>query len=174
VTASVPALNLKFTDEELLEFNSNLKVLPPLRTENDRQALLQGIKDHTIDFITSNHVPLEEEAKKLEFSFAEFGAAGLETAFLLSWQTLTKELDLKLEDMVRLWSRSPRKMLDIESPAIRPGGMANLTLFQPGVPWQVNAQLLQSKSSNAPLVGEVFEGRILGIINGRKSEIFDH
>jgi dihydroorotase len=173
VTASVPVLNLRFTDEELLEFNSNLKVLPPLRTENDRQALLKGIKDHTIDFITSNHVPLEEEAKKLEFSFAEFGAAGLETAFLLSWQSLKKELDLNLEDMVRLWSRSARKVLNIDSPLISPGVMANLTLFQPGISWQVDAKSLQSKSSNNPLIGEVFEGSILGIINGRKSEIFD-
>lgn len=173
VTASVPALNLKFTDEELFDFNARLKVLPPLRTEPDRQALLEGIKDHTIDFITSNHVPLEEEAKKLEFSFAEFGAAGLETAFLLSWQTLKKELKLNLDDMARLWSRSAREMLDVDSPTITPGVMANLTLFQTGVPWQVDVKSLRSKASNYPLDGEVFEDRILGIINGRKSEIFD-
>ncbi len=171
VTASVPALNLKFTDQELLNFNSNLKVLPPLRTETDRQALLEGIKDQTIDFLTSNHVPLEEEAKKLEFSFADFGAAGLETAFLLSWQILKEEVSL--EDMVRLWSRAPREMLKITLPTIRPGTLARLTLFQPSIPWQVDPKRLYSKSSNSPFTDEKFVGCIRGIINGRKSEIFD-
>jgi len=80
VTASAPALNLYYTDEELLSFDANLKVLPPLRTPADKEALWKGLKEGTIDFITSNHVPLEEEAKKKEFSFADFGAAALETA----------------------------------------------------------------------------------------------
>jgi dihydroorotase len=171
VTASVPALNLKFTDEELLNFDANLKVLPPLRTEEDRQALLEGIKDHTIDFLTSNHVPLEEEAKKLEFAFAEFGAAGLETAFLLSWDML-KEI-LSLDDMVRLWSRAARKMLGIDAPVIQPGALANITLFQPSTPWHLGGQQLHSKSCNSPFTNEVLPGTILGIVNGHQSEFFE-
>jgi dihydroorotase len=171
VTASVAALNLKYTDEELLNFDSNLKVLPPLRTADDRQALIEGIKDQTIDFINSNHVPLEEEAKKKEFSFAEFGAAGLETAFLLSWQILKDEISL--EDMVRLWSRAARSLLDIDSPIITPGAFANLTLFRPDETEVFKKERLFSKSSNNPFIDQSFEGVILGIVNGHKSEIFD-
>lgn len=171
VTASVPALNLHFTDKELLNFESNLKVLPPLRTAEDRQALIEGIKDGTIDLITSNHVPLEEEAKKKEFSFADFGAAGLETAFLLSWQVMKSELSL--EDMVRLWSQAPRQLFGMTPPSIRPGTRANISLFQPHTPWQQNKAAMQSKASNTPFENETFEGTVLGVINGYKSEIFD-
>ena len=82
ISCSVPAINLLFTDEDLQGFDAHLKVLPPLRTLKDQEALIEGLQDNTIDIITSNHVPLEVEAKQLEFPYAKFGAIGLETALL--------------------------------------------------------------------------------------------
>ena len=95
VTCSVAALNLAFDDEGLWEFDTNMKVLPPLRSAADRLALHEGLQDGTIDVVTSNHVPLEEELKKLEFPFAAFGATGLETAFALAHTHLEEKLDLE-------------------------------------------------------------------------------
>ncbi|MCB0623908.1 MAG: hypothetical protein KDC43_08370, partial [Saprospiraceae bacterium] len=81
VFASTPALNLALDDRRLEGFDSLCKVLPPLRSAADREALLQGLADGTIDLVVSNHVPLEEEAKSLEFPYADFGAIGLETVY---------------------------------------------------------------------------------------------
>lgn len=170
VTASAPALNLYYTDEELLSFDANLKVLPPLRTPADKEALWKGLKEGTIDFITSNHVPLEEEAKKKEFSFADFGAAALETAFSLSWQTLRNEFEL--EALVELWSRAPRRLLDLDLLRLQEGAPANITLFDPEREWVLEENNRHSKSYNSPFIGHVFRGAVLGIINGRKSDFF--
>ncbi len=171
VSASVAAINLCYTDQEVLNFDSNFKILPPLRSSADVLALKEGLKDGTIDFISSNHVPLEEEAKKKEFSFADFGAAGLETSFVLSWQNLKNQFSI--EDMERFWSSSPRKLLGLPLPKIEEGAKANFTLFQPEQFWTHKRQTRNSKSFNSPFIDQTFQGAILGIINGQKSEFFD-
>lgn len=166
VSASVPALNLVFTDEALHAFDSNLKVQPPLRDESDRLALLQGLQDGTIDFIYSNHVPLDTEAKDLEFPYAEFGAIGLETAFALCRTHLGAALPL--DRLIELLSIHPRKVLGLEPVRIEEGAVANLTLFHPDQEWVYEESAIRSKSRNSPLIGHTFRGKALGVIRGHE------
>lgn len=164
VTASVPALNLLLDDSVLTGFDSNLKVLPPLRSQGDIEALKEGLKDGTIDIITSNHVPLEEEAKKLEFPYADFGAIGLETAFSVAYSSLKDTLSI--EEIVDKISGNPRQLLKLPSIDLEKGAKANLTLFIPNTKWIVSKNDIRSRSENTPLIGKELEGKVLGIVNG--------
>lgn len=163
VTASVAVANLCFTDERLAEFESNWKVLPPLRDADHRKALLEGLADGTIDFICSNHTPWDSEAKNLEFPFAEFGMIGLETAFALCRTFLGH--DLSIETLVQKWAIAPRQALGLPVPEIKPGARAELTVFDPESSWTFTENHIRSKSQNTPFVGQAFKGRVLGIVN---------
>lgn len=167
VTASVAVANLCFTDEHLSEFDSNWKVLPPLRTADHREALLEGLADGTIDFICSNHTPWDTEAKNLEFPFAEFGMIGLETAFALC-RTFLPELSLPA--LIQKWAVAPRKVLGLPVPGIKPGVAAEMTVFAPDEEWTFTEKDIRSKSANTPFIGQKLKGKVLGIINnGLKS-----
>ena len=163
VTASVAVANLCFTDDCLAEFDSNWKVLPPLRDNSHREALLQGLTDGTIDFICSNHVPWDTEVKNLEFPFAEFGMIGLETAYALCRTYLQEQLSV--ETLVQKWAISPRRVLGLPIPEIKPGARADLTIFDPEASWTFTEQHIRSKSQNTPFLGQVFKGKVLGIVN---------
>lgn len=168
LTASVAVLNLYFIDEALQEFDAYLKVLPPFRSEEDRLALIKGLKDGTIDFLTTNHVPVEEEGKKLEFPYANFGATGLETSLALSWK-IFKNNNLTLDDLVKKWSSNARNIFNLDQPTIEKGADACLTLFDPNKKWSVSKNDLRSKSHNTPLLNHELEGRVIGVLNKRKS-----
>lgn len=166
VTASVAVANLCFTDEKLLDFNSLWKLMPPLRSRADADALLEGLKDGTIDFIVSNHAPWDEEAKNLEFPYAEFGMTGLETAFALCRTFLGKRLSVNT--LVEKMALAPRRVLGLPAPEIRPGARADLTLFDPDAEWTFGEKDIRSKSRNTPFIGQAFRGKVLGIVhNGR-------
>lgn len=169
VTCSVPAINLFFTETDLQSFDAMLKVLPPIRTEEDRQAIFAGLQDGTIDFITSNHVPLEVEAKHLEFSYAKFGAIGLETAYAAAQTALEEILDAG--QMVEKFAIQPRKLLGLEVPVITEGEAANLTAFAPGLKWTLEEKAIRSKSKNSPFVGRELTGRALAVVKGDQSRI---
>lgn len=164
VTCSVPALNIAFDDSALGDYDVHFKVLPPLRSAEDRQLLVEGILDGTIDLVVSNHVPLETEQKLVEFPYAAFGAIGLETTFGL----LNKSLSgiLEVEALIRILAFRPREVLALPIPAIREGEKANLTIFDPERTWKVNANGLYSKSRNTPLDGVELKGQVLGVVNG--------
>ena len=164
ITASVAALNLAFSQRELYDFNVNFKVKPPLREQTDIDALWEGLQDGTIDIISSNHVPVEEEHKKLEFPYADFGAIGLETTFPLVNTYLNNRLSL--EQFVQKISITPRKLLHLPTLSIKEGAMARLTIFNPTTSWIFEKKDIQSKSKNSPLIGQTFKGKVLGIING--------
>lgn len=159
VTASVPVANLVFTDEVLGTFDSNYKVMPPLRSESDREALIEGLVDGTIDMIVSNHVPWDEEGKKLEFPYAQFGMLGLETAFSLAWQALAPYMDLGA--VIRLLSGQPRKILQMHQPVIQENLEADLVLYHPAVEWELTRKDLGSKALNTPLLGQALKGKVL-------------
>jgi len=163
VTASVAALNLVLDDTVLEGFDAHYKVLPPLREQKDIKALKDGLKDGTIDLIASNHIPLEEEAKKLEFSYAKFGAIGLETTFALANTHLRKVLNL--EKLIDKLSIHPRQIFGLPIPSIQKDAPANLTLFQPEKEWTFTKNDIYSKSRNTPLLGEMFKGKVIGTIN---------
>ncbi|MCB0631170.1 MAG: dihydroorotase [Saprospiraceae bacterium] len=169
VTCSVPVINLLLTDEDLQEFDPNLKVLPPLRTQTDREALIAGLQDGIIDLITSNHTPLEIEAKQLEFPYAKFGAIGLETAFAVARTALQDALSL--EQLVEKLAVRPRQILGIEVPRIKEDQKANLTIFDPDLRWNPSRTDFRSKSKNTPFIGRDLQGKALVVIRGNQSKI---
>lgn len=170
VTCSVTPLNLVYQEDALLQFNTNLKVLPPLREPSDTAALVEGLKDGTIDMVMSNHVPLESEKKKLEFAYADFGAIGLETTFALLNTHLP---DLGLSQIVGLLSTEVRRAFNLEPVQVVEKAKANLTCFVPTKEWILTKDDLGSKSINTPLLGKQMQGKVLGIINNGQSLFFD-
>jgi dihydroorotase len=167
VTASVPVLNLLFCDEKVESFDVNYKVMPPLRSETDRRALVAGILDGTIDFITSNHTPLEDDRKKLEYPYADFGVIGLETSF----GALTTHLgaQINMEQLVQALSTKARSIFSLGSASIEVGKVADLTIFDPSQEWNYTADAGHSKSANSPFIGQRFKGKVLAVINNRRS-----
>ena len=164
VTASVAAMNLSHTDEFLSNFDSNFKVLPPLRSEKDRKALINGLKDGTIDCITTNHTPLDVEEKSLEFLYAKFGAIGLQTAFSLVCQAVGKTLS-----PLFVWEKlvsGPRQILGLKVPSVEVGEKANLTIFDPNKAWALEQTSVFSKSKNSPFIGKKLKGKVIATVSG--------
>jgi dihydroorotase len=161
ISASVNAHHLCLDDTSLAEFDSNLKVNPPLRTAADRLALKKGLADGTIDVIVSDHSPEDPENKMLEFDLAAFGMLGLETAYAIA----NTYSGLKTETLVEKLALSPRKLLGIGIPTINEGEKANLSFFDPNLNWTFSAKDIRSKSRNTPFIGHVFTGKALGIFN---------
>lgn len=162
VTASTPLLNLLFSDEDLISFNTHLKVLPPLRSEMDQRALFEGLEDGTIDCITTNHIPQIDDEKKLEFPYASFGASGLQTALAGSLLCSNR---IPIEKLIQIWTVAPRKLLNLTVPTIQIGEPANLTLFHPNLEWKVDPKTLFSKSKNSPFIGQTLQGKVLAVLN---------
>lgn len=163
ITASVAAMHLLLDDTALHDFDSNLKVLPPLRERVDMDALKAGLADGTIDFIASQHVPLDVEQKNLEFPYAEFGAIGLETAFAVANTSLSQMLSIS--EIISRFSIQPRRIFGIPVPEIKEGSPANLTIFDPGLKWTFSEKDIFSKSANTPFVGVEFVGKVIGVVN---------
>ena len=129
---------------------------------DDIKALHKGLSDGTIDFICSNHTPWDEEAKNLEFPYAEFGMIGLETLFPLCCTFGKNKLALPL--LVEKLSLAPRRILGLPVPAIREGAAAELTVFDPFETFTFTQEHIGSKSHNTPFVGQAFQGKVLGTI----------
>jgi dihydroorotase len=165
VTCSVAVANLCFSDEKLSTFDSNWKISPPLRSDSDAAALLEGLEDGTIDFICSNHTPWHEEAKNLEFTYADFGMTGLETSFALCRTFLDKKLNIN--QLVEKMSLAPRKILGLPIPPIAVGARAELTVFDPEKEWVLEEKNVRSKSRNTPFIGQTMRGKVLGILSGK-------
>ncbi|HEX9151985.1 MAG TPA: dihydroorotase, partial [Flavobacterium sp.] len=146
VTCSVAVHNLVLTDEKLEEFDTRYKVSPPLRTETDRKALLKGIKDGTIDMITSDHNPIDIEHKKMEFDTAKNGTIGLESAFGALMTALPLETVIE-----KLTSGKATFGIDIQT--INEGSKANITLFNPQPKSIFTKSSIRSKSKNSAFLG---------------------
>jgi dihydroorotase len=161
VTCSVAVHHLVLTDEKLDGFDTRYKVSPPLRTEANRQALLTGVIDNTIDCITSDHNPMDIEHKKMEFDLAKNGTIGLESAFgaLLTVLPLEKVIE-KLT--------SGDTVLNIEKQVIDINSKANLSLFEIDSNWTFSKEAILSKSKNSAFLGQPMQGKALGIYNNGK------
>lgn len=162
ISCSVPAMNLLYTDEKLADFDTNFKVMPPLRETKDRKALIRGVLDGTIQSICSNHEPLEEECKKLEFANADFGSTGLQTAFGIANTAL--EGKASVEQIVHCFSHGPRQILGLPMQTIEEGAEAELTLFDPTAKWTPTLDTLTSKAHNSAALGSALVGRSIGTI----------
>jgi len=165
VTCSVAIANCCFTDEKLQDFDSNWKVTPPLRTPSDVEALQKGLAEGVIDVICSNHTPWHEEAKNLEFPFADFGMIGLETCYGLCQTILGKVLTTN--QLVQKLCLAPRSILGLEAPQIRAGQRAEISVFDPTKSWVVTEKDLRSKSRNTPFLGQTLTGKVLGTQSGK-------
>tara|TARA_R110000737_G_scaffold209123_1_gene227032 strand:- start:873 stop:2141 length:1269 start_codon:yes stop_codon:yes gene_type:complete len=163
ISAGVSYLSLIKTHEDLTDFDSNLKVKPILRSAKDRRTLQKSLSDGTVDYISSNHVPLEIEKKHLEYPYASHGAIGLETAFAALNTYVTKSVDL--ETIIEKLTSGPRSVLNIETPTIAPGEIAKLTIFDPTYQWTYEEQSIKSTSKNSPFKGETFTGKVIATIN---------
>ena len=161
VTCSVSVHHLVLTDAVLTSFDANYRVTPPLRTEEDRKALLEGVLDGTIDCITSDHNPIDIEHKKLEFDLAKNGTIGLESAFIALQTVLPTEVIVaKLT--------SGRKVFDITPATIQEGAIACLSMFNPEGNATFEEKNILSKSKNTAFLGQNTKGKIYGIYNNQQ------
>ena len=162
VSCGTSIFHLLFDDELLDGFDSRFKILPPLRTKADRNALIEGVKNGVIDVITSYHQPHEEEINEVEFSLAPFGIIGTQVCFPLALTYLSDYLGL--EKIVQCMSINPRTILQCEIPIIKVGHQADITLFDPTKKWTFSKENNNSKSENTPLFGSELKGSVLGTI----------
>lgn len=163
VTTDVALHNLFLTDKAVNNFDTRYKVIPPLRTNKDNKALIKGLKDGTIDVISTDHSPITDEYKKIDFDNAANGIIGLETAFGLLGKHILPKLDLST--LIEKISINPRKILKLNEIKIAEGEKANITLFNPDLEWEFNSSDIKSKSSNTPFIGEQLKGKALAIFN---------
>ncbi|MGA9649311.1 dihydroorotase [Pedobacter sp.] len=163
ISCDVTAHHLVFTEELLVDFDSNYKVKPPLRSKADIKALIVGLKDGTIDAITSQHRPEEIEFKNVEFEIAHYGIIALQTVLPL---LIKAGLDLNL--IVEKLSINPRKLLNLNSPIIEEGFEANFTVFATDKKWLYNSNTNYSKSANNPLLGTELTGKVILVYNNNQ------
>ena len=165
ITCSVTPYHLFFSDEDLMHYDTNLKVYPPLRTPSDRQFLRDAVLDGTIDCIASHHMPHEYDSKIVEFEYAKFGMTGLETTFAALQTALPQ---LSLDRCIELLSTNPRKIFGLPPVSMNIGAEARITLFNPEAQQQVDPKTFKSRSVNSAFTGLDLKGRIIGIINSDK------
>lgn len=167
ISCDVAAHQLVFTEELLNDFDSNYKVKPPLRDKADIKALLAGLKDGTIDAVSSQHRPHEPEHKQVEFEIAAYGIIALQTVL-----PLLLKAGLTVNQIVEKLSINPRKLLGLSIPVIAEGELANFTLFNPSQTWVYDQAQNYSLSSNTPLLGETLTGKVQMVYNNNQFQVY--
>jgi dihydroorotase len=156
------------TEEAARGFNTCAKMNPPLRAESDRQALIEGLRDGTIDVIATDHAPHSVQEKEQEFDLAPFGVVGLETALALTLTTLVAPGSLSLNQAIARLTTEPARVLKLPKGRIVEGGDADLTIFDPNREWTVSASEFASKSRNTPFDGWQLKGQAVATVVGGK------
>jgi dihydroorotase len=168
VSAEATPHHLCLTDEAVRTLDPNMKMNPPLRTDDDRTALLDAVRDGTIAAIATDHAPHAPEAKDVPFESAPFGVIGLETAFAVLYTDLVEPGLLRLETLLERMSAGPAAIFGLDRPRIAVGAPANLVLLDTGGSWRVKADAFRSRSANSWLLGRRLHGRVrLTIAAGR-------
>jgi dihydroorotase len=165
VTCSVTPYHLFFSDEDLIDYDTNLKVNPPLRTKKDRDALREGLKNGTIDFIASHHQPQDWDHKVCEFQYAKNGMEILESIFGAAGTS-----GVSAETFVTMQTENIHSVFNLPVSTIAEGEKANLTLFVPNVEYVFEEKDILSKSKNNAFVNQKLKGKVIGIIN--KDQLF--
>lgn len=163
ITADVCIYHLMFEDNDMMDFNTQLKFFPPLRSTTDRQALKEGVISGIIDAIVSDHTPLEEDLKKDVFSSAYFGAIGTQILFPLIQEVFGT--DTFLDNVIGAITEKPAYILRKSLPKIEVGQSASLTLFNPDKEWIFDANHNASKSSNSPFYNKKLKGKAVAVFN---------
>lgn len=170
ISGEVCPHHIALIDSALQGYDTNFKMNPPLRTRRDVEALLEGIRDGTIEILASDHAPHATYEKEVEFDDAPFGILGLETELGLFLTHLVHARVITLSDMIGRLTRRPAELLKLTGKGhLKVGADADVTVMDPGLEWQVNKDKFQSLSRNTPFHGTVLKGRaVMTIVGGRK------
>jgi dihydroorotase len=160
ITAEVTPHHLYFNEEALRDFNTNLKVAPPIRTEADRMSLINAVKDGTIDCIATDHAPHTIEDKETTFDLASFGMIGLESCFGAVNKVLIKENGMSLLEVIKLLTTKPRTIMGFENDLFKIGAEVELTVLDPDLEYVFKKENIKSRSINSPYLGETMIGKI--------------
>ncbi len=159
-TTGVSINNLSLNENDIGDFKTFLKLSPPLRTENDRLSLIEGINKGIIEVIVSDHKPEDEESKRLTFAQAATGASGIETLLSLTLE-LYHNKSIKLNKLIAAITSNPAKILGIDKGSLTKGKDADLSIVDINKPWVVNKNKLKSKSKNTPIENRKLQGQVL-------------
>ena len=165
VTCEVTPHHIALGDESVQSFSTNLKMNPPLRSEQHRKAILAGIADGTIDAIATDHAPHHFDEKNVEFDLAPFGVIGLETAFGICYDRLVKAKVIDLPRLIDLLSCGPARIFSLPGGTLRKGSLGDVTLLDLNAKYEVTRDFL-SKAANSPFVGERLQGKVVATIVG--------
>lgn len=168
VTAEACPHHFTLTDEAIIKHGTNAKMNPPLRTQQDADAVIEGIKDGTIEVLCTDHAPHTAEEKSQPLDKAPFGIVGLETAVGLNYTYLVEKGIISLEEMIMKMSVNPRRLLGLPDIKITEGSPANLTILDVNKEWTVEAASFHSKSKNTPYDGWKLKCKPVGIVNNHQ------
>ena len=163
ITCSATPYHCYFSDEDLAGYDTNLKVNPPLRNQDDKTAIREALNNGTIDCIASHHIPLNWDDKTCEFEYAKYGMTGLENVF-----SVFNSIFINLEHLINNLTIHPRHIFGLPMPRIEENAEACLTLFQPEETYTFEASQIRSKARNNPFIGKQLEGKVVGIFNKGK------
>jgi dihydroorotase len=168
ITAEATPHHIALTDDALATYDTNFKMNPPLRTEEDRRALIDGLRDGTLDIIATDHAPHTDYEKDKEFDFAPNGILGLETALPVTLDVLVRQNKFKLPFVIDRMTRRPAELMKLPGGTLEAGRQADICLFDPNEKWRYDAKAGFSKSSNSPWSGQTLTGRVkTTIVSGR-------
>ena len=171
VTAEACPHHFTLTDEELNAFDSNFKMNPPLRPWNDVEAVIEGLKDNTIEIIATDHAPHAREKKMREIDQAPFGIVGLETLIPITVESLIEPGYLTWPEVLRKLTCNPAQLLGIPKGTLRAGADADVTIIDPDLAWTIDPAQFRSKSRNTPFGGWKVRGRAHTVIVGRRGSL---
>ena len=160
VTAETCPHYFTLTDEAICSFNTCTKVNPPLREERDRLAVIEGLKDGTLDCIVTDHAPHHKDDKNVEYPLAAFGISGLETSFALSYTALVKSGEMTAEELIKKMSANPAAILNLEGGALKEGAPADFIAVDLNEEWTIEPEAFVSKGKNSPFGGKKVFGKI--------------
>jgi dihydroorotase len=161
VTCEITPHHFTLTDAAVMGFDTNTKMNPPLRTEEDRMTLIEAIRGGAVDAIATDHAPHHEDEKMLEYDLAPFGVIGLETALGISLTVLHHANGISLARIVEMLTISPARAFNLEGGRLSAGAPADVTVFDPNREWKVDAQQFKSKSHNTPFSGWTLKGQVV-------------
>ena len=160
VTGEASPHHIEFTDTCIGDYNTLFKMNPPLRTEKDRLALIEGLKDGTLDCIATDHAPHSPTEKDCEFDKAPFGIIGLENALASTLETLYHSKELSLKEVVALMTHKGAEICDLPAGTLSVGASGDVCIFDPDQKWTVDAEAFKSKSRNCPWNGRTLRGQV--------------
>ena len=170
VTADVGIHHLLFTDEQMTTYDTHYKLNPPLRAAADRDALIAGVLDGTIDVIVSDHQPQDLESKKLEYDLAEFGVIGQQSFY----PALLSAFGDRSDEVLGRLTVNARAILGLEATSVDVGAKACLTLYSDELSWEYNKANNQSRSEASPFIGQTLKGKVVGTVNNGELALNDH